>query len=161
MTQAYVCFRTTRSRPSRWGASTTRGSRSRAVFFASFRDLRHKSSTCFDTAAIFLCALCPSIQTQCANTAAFLRALALESQRARTTAHVVHSTEFEMTDPIYTAQQINIPPDLPEILKQFTKAAIKTQPSDLLLWSQQFVCFLWPRFTLADFWNLDLFNSMD
>ena len=44
-----------------------------------------------------------------------------------------------MADPIYTAQQINIPPELPEILKQFTKAAIKTQPSDLLLWSAQCV----------------------
>ena len=43
-----------------------------------------------------------------------------------------------MTDPMYTAQQINIPPELPEILKSFTKAAIKTQPSDLLLWSAQY-----------------------
>ena len=44
-----------------------------------------------------------------------------------------------MADPIYTAQQINIPPELPEILKQYCKAAIKTQPSDLLLWSAQCV----------------------
>ena len=43
------------------------------------------------------------------------------------------------SDPLYTAEQIRIPPQLPEILKQFTKAAIKTQPSDLLLWSSQFV----------------------
>jgi hypothetical protein len=47
-----------------------------------------------------------------------------------------------MSDPIYTAQQINIPPELPEILKQFTKAAIKTQPSDLTLWAAQFVILL-------------------
>ncbi|XP_077994766.1 ropporin-1-like protein [Glandiceps talaboti] len=37
--------------------------------------------------------------------------------------------------PMYCSQQINIPPDLPDILKQFTKAAIRTQPSDVLQWS--------------------------
>ncbi|XP_060756807.1 ropporin-1-like protein [Neoarius graeffei] len=36
---------------------------------------------------------------------------------------------------IYCAQQINIPPELPDILKQFTKAAIRTQPPDVLQWS--------------------------
>ena len=35
---------------------------------------------------------------------------------------------------IYTASQINIPADLPDLLKQFTKAAIKTQPTDILQW---------------------------
>ncbi|XP_008274512.1 ropporin-1-like protein [Stegastes partitus] len=35
----------------------------------------------------------------------------------------------------YCAQQINIPPELPDILKNFTKAAIRTQPKDVLLWS--------------------------
>ncbi|XP_076146940.1 ropporin-1-like protein isoform X4 [Alosa pseudoharengus] len=38
-------------------------------------------------------------------------------------------------DTMYCAQQINIPPELPDILKQFTKAAIKTQPDDVLKWS--------------------------
>ncbi|XP_039983527.1 ropporin-1-like protein isoform X2 [Xiphias gladius] len=38
-------------------------------------------------------------------------------------------------DAMYCAQQISIPPELPEILKNFTKAAIRTQPKDLLLWS--------------------------
>ncbi|XP_029385386.1 ropporin-1-like protein [Echeneis naucrates] len=38
-------------------------------------------------------------------------------------------------DTMYCAQQINIPPELPDILKNFTKAAIRTQPKDLLLWS--------------------------
>lgn len=36
---------------------------------------------------------------------------------------------------MYCAEQINIPPELPDILKQFTKAAIRTQPIDLLAWS--------------------------
>ncbi|NP_001089491.1 ropporin-1-like protein [Xenopus laevis] len=36
---------------------------------------------------------------------------------------------------MFCAQQINIPPELPDILKQFTKAAIRTQPHDLLQWS--------------------------
>eukprot|EP00042_Codosiga_hollandica_P017856 m.50478 g.50478 ORF g.50478 m.50478 type:complete len:242 (-) comp48128_c0_seq1:1288-2013(-) len=43
-----------------------------------------------------------------------------------------------MSEQMYTAQQIKIPSDLPDILKQYTKAAIKTQPSDLLLWSMQY-----------------------
>ncbi|KAJ8023528.1 Ropporin-1-like protein [Holothuria leucospilota] len=37
--------------------------------------------------------------------------------------------------PMYCSQQINIPPDLPDVLKQFTKAAIRTQPADVLQWS--------------------------
>jgi len=36
---------------------------------------------------------------------------------------------------MYCAQQINIPSELPDILKQFTKAAIRTQPPDILAWS--------------------------
>ena len=38
-------------------------------------------------------------------------------------------------EPMYCSQQINIPPQLPDILKQFTKAAIRTQPDDALAWS--------------------------
>ncbi|CAJ1082378.1 ropporin-1-like protein isoform X1 [Xyrichtys novacula] len=40
-----------------------------------------------------------------------------------------------LPDTMYCAQQINIPPELPDILKNFTKAAIRTQPKDLLQWS--------------------------
>ena len=40
-----------------------------------------------------------------------------------------------LPDAMYCSQQINIPPDLPDILKAFTKAAIRTQPGDLLAWS--------------------------
>ncbi|KAK9953301.1 hypothetical protein ABG768_017306 [Culter alburnus] len=39
---------------------------------------------------------------------------------------------------MYCAQQINIPPELPNILKQFTKAAIKTQPHDVLQWAADY-----------------------
>uniref|UniRef100_A0A3B1J7Z3 Ropporin-1-like protein n=2 Tax=Astyanax mexicanus TaxID=7994 RepID=A0A3B1J7Z3_ASTMX len=38
-------------------------------------------------------------------------------------------------DTMYCSQQINIPPELPDILKQFTKAAIRTQPPDVLQWA--------------------------
>jgi len=38
-------------------------------------------------------------------------------------------------EPYYCSQQIQIPPELPDILKQFTKAAIRTQPMDVLAWS--------------------------
>nr|XP_033790154.1 ropporin-1-like protein isoform X2 [Geotrypetes seraphini] len=40
-----------------------------------------------------------------------------------------------LPDTMFCAQQINIPPELPDILKQFTKAAIRTQPHDPLQWS--------------------------
>lgn len=38
----------------------------------------------------------------------------------------------------YGNQQINVPPSLPMILKQFCKAAIRTQPYDLLKWSSAY-----------------------
>ncbi|XP_010310193.2 ropporin-1-like protein isoform X1 [Balearica regulorum gibbericeps] len=48
-------------------------------------------------------------------------------------------TECEWTMPLpetmFCAQQIKIPPELPDILKQFTKAAIRTQPHDVLQWA--------------------------
>lgn len=48
-------------------------------------------------------------------------------------------TERKQTMPppetIFCAQQIKIPPELPDILKQFTKAAIRTQPYDVLQWA--------------------------
>ncbi|KAF7691608.1 hypothetical protein HF521_010575 [Silurus meridionalis] len=40
-----------------------------------------------------------------------------------------------LSERMYCAQQINIPPALPDILKQFTKAAIRTQPPDVLQWA--------------------------
>ncbi|CAL8293013.1 unnamed protein product [Lota lota] len=40
-----------------------------------------------------------------------------------------------LPDTMYCSQQINIPTELPDILKQFTKAVIRTQPKDVLLWS--------------------------
>lgn len=38
-------------------------------------------------------------------------------------------------EPMYCSQQINIPAELPNILKQFTKAAIRTQPTDIYQWA--------------------------
>uniref|UniRef100_A0ACB8G1Y4 Ropporin-1 n=1 Tax=Sphaerodactylus townsendi TaxID=933632 RepID=A0ACB8G1Y4_9SAUR len=37
-----------------------------------------------------------------------------------------------------TDKQISIPPELPDLLKQFTKAAIRTQPPDLIQWSADY-----------------------
>lgn len=42
-------------------------------------------------------------------------------------------------EPYYCSEQIHIPPELPDILKQFTKAAIRTQPTDVLAWSAAYV----------------------
>lgn len=38
-----------------------------------------------------------------------------------------------------TDKQICIPPELPDLLKQFTKAAIRTQPQDLIQWAAEYV----------------------
>ena len=54
---------------------------------------------------------------------------------ARSVTIATMADQQNKSEPIYTAEQIKIPPDLPDILKDFTKAAIKTQPSDLLEWS--------------------------
>ncbi|XP_036883861.1 ropporin-1 [Sturnira hondurensis] len=35
-------------------------------------------------------------------------------------------------------KQICIPPELPELLKQFTKAALRTQPQDLIQWAAEY-----------------------
>jgi len=49
-------------------------------------------------------------------------------------------------EPYYCSEQIHIPPQLPDILKQFTKAAIRTQPKDVLAWSAAYVFLLYmPR----------------
>ncbi|NXI75010.1 ROP1L protein, partial [Anseranas semipalmata] len=40
-----------------------------------------------------------------------------------------------LPETMFCAQQIKIPPELPDILRQFTKAAIRTQPRDVLQWS--------------------------
>ncbi|CEG38426.1 radial spoke protein 11 [Plasmopara halstedii] len=37
---------------------------------------------------------------------------------------------------IFTAEQIAVPPDLPHVLKDWTKAVIRANPSDLLTFSQ-------------------------
>lgn len=42
-------------------------------------------------------------------------------------------------EPYYTSEQIPIPPEFPDILLQFSKAAIRTQPSDILVWSAAYV----------------------
>lgn len=38
----------------------------------------------------------------------------------------------ELSDDMYCSQQICIPPTYPYVLRQFAKAAIRTQPPDLL-----------------------------
>lgn len=40
-----------------------------------------------------------------------------------------------LEDTMFSRAQMNVPAELPEILKQFTKAAIRTQPEKLLEWS--------------------------
>jgi len=47
-------------------------------------------------------------------------------------------TEFPkmpLEETIYSTSQISIPAELPDLLKQYTKAAIRTQPPDILQWS--------------------------
>jgi hypothetical protein len=51
---------------------------------------------------------------------------------------VTYRSNFKMpsfNSSAYANHPIQIPPEFPKILKQYTKAAIRTQPKDLLLWS--------------------------
>ncbi|KAG5900049.1 hypothetical protein JTB14_009127 [Gonioctena quinquepunctata] len=41
----------------------------------------------------------------------------------------------ELCDQMYCSDQISIPPSFPYLLRQYAKAAIRTQPMDLLQWS--------------------------
>ena len=50
---------------------------------------------------------------------------------------IIYKEMPHMDEPYYCSEQIEIPPELPDILKQFTKAAIRTQPNDLLEWSSK------------------------
>ncbi|KAJ3244855.1 Ropporin-1-like protein [Borealophlyctis nickersoniae] len=51
-------------------------------------------------------------------------------------------THAETDGPLYTSEQIRIPPDLPDILKNYTKHIIRTQPADILASSAEYV-LLW------------------
>ena len=59
--------------------------------------------------------------------------------------------------------QVHVPPELPEILKQFTKAAIKAQPPDVLAWSAAWVHpirpFLDNTNLLLKSWNISLIDT--
>ena len=54
----------------------------------------------------------------------------------------VMSASHRQDEPYYTSEQIPIPPEFPDILLQFSKAAIRTQPSDVLAWSAAYVLLL-------------------
>jgi len=49
-------------------------------------------------------------------------------------------------EPYYTSEQIHIPSEFPDILLQFSKAAIRTQPTDVLAWSAAYVFFVFNCF---------------
>jgi hypothetical protein len=44
-----------------------------------------------------------------------------------------------MAADLYCAEQIAIPPEFPDILKRFTKDAIRAQPKDLVSWAAECV----------------------
>ncbi|KAJ3402845.1 hypothetical protein CcCBS67573_g05139 [Chytriomyces confervae] len=44
----------------------------------------------------------------------------------------------EIKEPLYCAEQIKIPPDLPDILKNYTKHIIRTQPTDIMTCSAEY-----------------------
>ena len=46
---------------------------------------------------------------------------------------------------LYPSHPIQIPDELPKILKNYTKAAIRTQPTDLLLWSASYFRYVFSR----------------
>jgi hypothetical protein len=61
-------------------------------------------------------------------------------------------------EPYYTSEQIPIPPQLPDVLLQFSKAAIRTQPTDVLAWSAAYVSFIKDLFTSLFLINIDIFE---
>ena len=40
-------------------------------------------------------------------------------------------------EPLYAAEQLRVPTELPDILKEWTKEAIRTQPADIIAWSAE------------------------
>lgn len=52
--------------------------------------------------------------------------------------HTFSKMPDNTTEEIFSSPQINIPPTFPFILKQYAKAAIRTQPYDLLRWSASY-----------------------
>ena len=58
---------------------------------------------------------------------------------------------------IYNRAQMNVPPEFPDILKQFSKAAIRTQPSpdNILEWSNFYYFFLMPCASKHEFFSFD------
>ena len=51
----------------------------------------------------------------------------------------VANTEQELLDAM---EPVNIPEQFPDLLFQFSKAAIRTQPVDILAWSAEYVSFV-------------------
>lgn len=60
------------------------------------------------------------------------RLLSLPSRRRF---HAFAAMSGCQSERIFCAQQINIPPTFPQVLRSYAKAAIRTQPYDLLRWT--------------------------
>lgn len=43
------------------------------------------------------------------------------------------------SEPLYSAEQIKVPDPLPQILKDYTKEAIRAAPADIIAWSAECV----------------------
>ncbi len=70
-------------------------------------------------------------------------------------------TSTNMSDePYYTSEQIHIPPEFPDILLQFSKAAIRTQPTDVLAWSAAYVLFIKYSFILLFRFHFRYFRAL-
>merc|ERR1712071_446706 len=74
------------------------------------------------------------------------------------------TADADMSDVKYTSQRVNVPSELPQILKQYTKALIKTQPPNYIAWSAAYFASLAegrplpikPRLEAADGQNLTI-----
>lgn len=56
--------------------------------------------------------------------------------------YVINGWVMDPLENIYCPEQIKIPPTFPRILKSYAKAAIRTQPYDLLRWTVAYFCAL-------------------
>ena len=57
---------------------------------------------------------------------------------------------------LYPSHPIQIPEELPKILKNYTKASIRTQPTDLLLWSAYYFRYEYYKYLHLDYKSTDV-----
>jgi hypothetical protein len=88
---------------------------------------------------LFVCLAC---QTGVVFSISFLRGLFNDFRQNAHWLLLLFLLETMDVERVFSAEQIKIPEELGDVLKQYTKAVIRAQPKDLLAWSAQCVLLL-------------------